>query len=190
MIPLMEVFDMVVGVRDMKNIKQSLLVKILRLFLKTMVMYFSENSSPDPNSGLRVFKKEIVLKGKDLFSLKFSFSTSLTFFAHLTNLFVEYIPIKYHSRIGYSKVHHVRDSLRVLILIISMALIYKPLKCFFLHAAISVMGLLVLFSFQSMLDFKTLLMIGVAWIVLMLFFALGYVSFILSQIYGISQGKK
>lgn len=182
MLPMMDTFDMVVGKRDMTGVKQHLLVKILRFILKLIILYFAENHSPDPNSGLRIFKKEL-LKGKDLFSLKFSFTTSLTIYSYLSNKFVEYVPITYAPRIGFSKVRHVRDSIRTLILIFSLTLIYRPLKCYFAHIIITLFILLLLLPIKFILTNELWMFINIIWLTISLFASLGYIAFILGMIY-------
>ena len=181
MIPMMDTFDMVTGKREMTHIKQHFLVKILRFILKLIILYFTENICPDPNSGLRIFKRSI-LEGRNLFSLKFSFTTSLTIYAYLTNKFIEYIPIKYYPRIGFSKVRHVRDSVRTLILIFSLTLIHRPLKCFLAHIIITLMGLGII-AFTRIINFEICLLLAIMWLTAMSFFALGYIAFILGMIY-------
>lgn len=181
MLPMMDAFDMVIGKRDMTVMKQHFLVKILRFILKLIILYFTENFCPDPNSGLRMFRKSM-LEGRDLFSLKFSFTTSITIYAYLTNKFIEYIPIKYYPRIGFSKVRHVRDSIRTLILIFSLTLIHRPLKCFMAHIIITLIGL-VMIALTGILHFKICLFLTIIWLTVMTFSALGYIAFILGMIY-------
>ncbi|MBF0503131.1 MAG: glycosyltransferase family 2 protein [Candidatus Riflebacteria bacterium] len=83
MLPLMNIYDMVIGARSLSN--QTIFVSMLRLLLKSIIFFFTGQRSLDPNSGLRIFTKEMVKKGKHLFSQKFSFSTSLTVYASLTH---------------------------------------------------------------------------------------------------------
>jgi len=137
MIPLMDIYDMVIGARKINE--KSRVVSFLRMVLKLMLKFLGNHDSLDPNSGIRIFKKSLVEKGGHLFSKGFSFSTSLTFFAALNHQFIEYIPIEYGDRTGVSKVRHVRDSIRTFFLVISMSVIYQPIKCFagllFIHFA-------------------------------------------------------
>ncbi|MBU1108927.1 MAG: glycosyltransferase family 2 protein [Candidatus Riflebacteria bacterium] len=128
MIPAMDIYDMVIGARQIKT--QTMVVRMLRKLLKFLLYFFGGHVSLDPNSGIRIFKKALVEQGGHLFSKGFSFSTSLTFFAALNHQFIEYIPIEYGDRTGVSKVRHLRDSFRTFVLIISMSLIYRPVKCF------------------------------------------------------------
>lgn len=150
MIPLMNVYDMVIGSRKLTN--QSKTVSLMRKTLKGLIYFFSEHYSQDPNSGLRVFKKSLVDYGGHLFSKRFSFSTSLTFFAALNYQFIEYIPIEYGDRTGVSKVRHLRDSIRTFILILTMALIYRPLKCFSCLTILFVSSIMTLFTMKNKIN--------------------------------------
>jgi glycosyltransferase involved in cell wall biosynthesis len=184
MLPLMESFDMVTGVRDMKHVEQNFVVKLMRILLRTIISYFTGVHAPDPNSGLRLFRKDIVTKGRRLFSMKFSFSTSLTVFAHLTNRFVEYVPIHYNSRIGHSKVRHLRDSIRTLMLILSMAAIHRPLKCYAALIFTTVMGFMVLLSLNTLIGMTAWASLMVAWFATTHFTGLAAIAYVLSQIHG------
>ncbi len=129
LIPAMDIYDMVIGARKLPP--QSFIVGTMRKTLKSLLFFFGNHVSVDPNSGIRIFKKSLVEHGGHLFSKGFSFSTSLTFFAALNHQFIEYIPIEYGARTGASKVRHFRDSLRTFFLVMSMSVIYRPVKCFF-----------------------------------------------------------
>jgi polyisoprenyl-phosphate glycosyltransferase len=181
MLPLMQIFDMVVGRRKIKQ--QSMAVLFLRLVLQFLLWFFSGTHSPDANSGLRIFRKDLAIRGRSLFSQKFSFTTSLTFYASLTHQFVEYIPIEYHQRTGVSKVRHLRDSIRTFFLIMSMALVYQPVKCFMSHALLTVVGLSVLISIQTTIGFELAIGLMIAWSVAALIIALSFLGFILGKIY-------
>ncbi len=155
MIPLMDIYDMVIGARQIHS--QSRVVSLMRKTLKLMLKFLGNHDSLDPNSGIRIFKKSLVEKGGHLFSKGFSFSTSLTFFAALNDQFIEYIPIEYGDRTGVSKVRHLRDSIKTFFLVISMSLIYQPIKCFagllFMHVA----GIASLVSIKNRLGRDTFL---------------------------------
>jgi hypothetical protein len=121
---------MIVGARNFKEMKESLALRFLRFFLRSIIVYFTGRSSPDANSGIRLFKKSLAVGNESLFSLLYSFTTSLTLFCHLTGRFVEYVPVRFSPRMGVSKVRHVRDSIRTLKLIMSMVLLYRSFRYF------------------------------------------------------------
>lgn len=179
--PLMKIYDMAIGSRQMKD--QSRMVSLLRITLKAIIYFFSEHYSLDPNSGLRIFHKDLVVRGKSLFSQKFSFSTSLTFFSALQRQFIEYIPIEYHARSGFSKVRHVRDSIRTFILVMSMALVYQPVKCFGAILFITSALLATMVSFRKSLGRERLAICLVVLLNAGLVIPLAFLGFILSKIY-------
>jgi len=181
MIPLMDIYDMVIGARQIRN--QTEVVKMLRRLLKFLLYFFCEHESLDPNSGIRVFKKALVDQGGHLFSKGFSFSTSLTFFAALNHRFIEYIPIEYGDRTGVSKVKHVRDSIRTFILIISMSLIYRPVKCFSSLLLLFTAGSAALVSFKSKLERETFLGFIFSLGVGVLTLAIAFLAFIQGKMY-------
>ncbi len=181
MIPQMDIFDMVIGERRISD--QSKVVSLMRKTLKTLILFFSEHDSRDPNSGLRIFKKSLVDKGGHLFSKRFSFSTSLTFFAALNHQFIEYHPIEYHDRTGHSKVRHFRDSLRTFWLVMSMALIYRPMKCFSALIAANVAGLSFLLSWRKKVSAQTLLSSVAGWVSSILLLGISFFAFILGKHY-------
>ena len=182
MLPLMNIYDMVVGARSLP--KQTLFVSLLRLLLKSIIFYFTAHRSIDPNSGLRIFTKEMVQQGRHLFSQKFSFSTSLTVYAALTHRFIEYLPIPYYERTGFSKVSHIRDSMRTFFLILSMALVFRPGRCF-LAQTVACVGVMILLScgktfigFERWVEFTTI------WLSVNLLTSFGFISYLLSCLYG------
>lgn len=181
MIPLMSVYEMVIGARELRN--QSLPVQLLRLLLKSIILYFTGKTSPDPNSGLRIFTKDLVRNGKHLFSQKFSFSTSLTVYASLTHRFIEYLPIPYYDRTGNSKVRHLRDSIRTFFLILSMALVFQPGKCFLAQGVIFTLGLLALTWGRSLVGIEGFMTWGIVWMSLHLMTSLAFLSHLLSCLY-------
>lgn len=183
MTPMMNTFDMVIGVRNLKILKESLALKSLRFFLRSIIIFFTGRSSPDANSGLRIFKKSLAIGNENLFSLMYSFSTSLTLFAHLTSRFVEYIPVSYSPRLGFSKVRHVRDSLRTLKLILGMALIYRSFRYF---SAIMLAGI-VAWAFLTLLipfiGFALYLPLVIMTSTLLIIVSLGALCSIMGQVY-------
>ena len=181
LLPLIPANDMAIGSRKLEG--QSAMMIFLRTFLKFLIMFFSEHNSLDPNSGLRIFRKDIVTHGKSLFSQKFSFSTSLTFYSALNKKFIEYVPIIYGERVGCSKVSRIKDSLRTFFLIISMALVFQPVKCFaavYGLVAASVMGMHALKDKIGKRSHETGLMMVLG---LGIYLPAAFIGFILSRIF-------
>ncbi|PKL49338.1 MAG: hypothetical protein CVV42_06505 [Candidatus Riflebacteria bacterium HGW-Riflebacteria-2] len=181
MIPLMDIYDMVIGARQIKD--QTVVVKILRRLLKFLLYFFCEHVSLDPNSGIRIFKRALVEQGGHLFSKGFSFSTSLTFFAALNHRFIEYIPIEYGERTGVSKVKHLRDSIRTFLLIVSMSLIYRPVKCFSSLLLVFAAGVSTLASFKGKMERETFLGFIFSLGIGVLTLAVAFLAFIQGKMY-------
>lgn len=181
MIPLMDIYEMVIGARQIK--RQSAAVAMLRKILKGLLYFFSEHESQDPNSGLRIFKRSLVQHGGHLFSRGFSFSTSLTFFAALNYKFIEYIPIAYHDRTGESKVRHVRDSIKTLLLVMSMSLIYRPIKCFVSLMTFFISGFIALFMARRKMSKESFISFIISWGVCSTTLALSFLAFIQGKVY-------
>ena len=79
---------------------------------------------------MKVFRKEIMVKYLWVIPNGFSCVTSMTL-AFLTNGYsVGYVPIRYYSRIGKSKFHPIKDTLRYVQAVLRMIIYFNPLKFF------------------------------------------------------------
>jgi polyisoprenyl-phosphate glycosyltransferase len=134
MLGLAESFHMVSGARTGRIYHGGLVKRIGRFFFRRLAEFAAGQKIPDINSGMRVFRRHHVLPLFPLISGGFSFTTTLTLVYLLNDLFVYYLPIEYHRRAGRSKVHHIRDSLRALQIIVEAILRCNPIKLFLLLA--------------------------------------------------------
>lgn len=131
-------FDMVTGYRDnLSEHDRWFKRRMRRIYIKS-ICFLTGMNIPDPNSGLRVFTRALVLEFFDFLCGGFSFTTSLTVLSAEKPCFLKYIPITYNSRKGHSKVAHLRDSVRTLQLIIQGITYYNPIKFFIILAALMV----------------------------------------------------
>lgn len=130
MLAYLSTSDMVVGMRKINNSNVPLLRRPAKWVLNKLANYLTGIKIPDLNSGLRVMKKDIVMKYFSLLPNGFSFTTTITL-AMLTNEYlVEFIPIEYKMRSGRSKIKPIRDTLNFFQLIIRTILYFDPLKIF------------------------------------------------------------
>ena len=127
-------YDMIVGARKGKEYEKGLFKRPARMLFAFLVKYATGRKVPDVNSGLRIFKKNIVLKFRDHLCAGFSFTTTLTLLFLLNHYFVKYVPIEYKKRDGNSKVKHFTDTLRAGQIIVSTIARYNPIKLFLLMA--------------------------------------------------------
>ncbi|MGE0709420.1 MAG: glycosyltransferase family 2 protein [Planctomycetota bacterium] len=135
--------------------------------------YVSGEHVADANSGLRLFKREIVEDLRGDLCLGFSFTTSLTLASLLSGYVVAFHDIPYNLRAGRSHVRF-KDILRTLQYLFQLVAVYNPLKLFLplvllnslLAAAALAYGLwlerLVAMLSGVILSAGTLLLIGLA----------------------------
>ena len=122
--------DMVVGARIGKDVTYSKLRAFPKIFMRWFCVWVTRRPIPDINSGLRVFKRDLVERFLPYLPDTFSFTTTVTI-AFMTHGYrVDYVPIAYSPRVGTSKISPVKDTLRFLQLIIRTGLYFAPLRVF------------------------------------------------------------
>jgi polyisoprenyl-phosphate glycosyltransferase len=176
-------FDMVVGARTGKYYKESLFKSPLRSVLKFIVEFATGQKIPDINSGLRVFSKKTALNYLRRLCDTFSFTTSITLAYMLSGLFIKYIPIPYHRRVGKTKVKLFKDALRTMQYIIQAVNFYNPIKLFLLFTMLSISIALFCFVSGIFLHWKTLIDLGIGSLLVALFsICLGLLADLLKQL--------
>lgn len=123
-------YDMVVGARIGGKIAVPFLRRPAKWAIGQLANFVAGQPIPDPNSGLRVFRREAALQLFNMLPDGFSFTTTITL-AMLTNGYlVDYLPIDYYPRLGRSKIRPMRDTLNFVQLTLRIALYFAPLKIF------------------------------------------------------------
>jgi len=141
LIKSMDKYDMVVGSRTTKNVKIPIFRRPAKKILSLMANFLVKEKIPDLNSGLRIFKKDLVMRFFNLLPSGFSFTTTITLCALTNDYNVKYIPIDYKKRVGKSTVSPL-DFLNFMNLIVKITLFFEPLR-FFLTPGLA----LILFGF-------------------------------------------
>lgn len=176
-------FDMVVGARTGKYYRESVVKSPLRWILKHIVQYTANRKIADINSGLRVFGKSSITKYFAHLSDTFSFTTSLTLTYMMNSKFVKYHEIEYHERVGRSKVHLFRDSMRTLQYILEAATYYNPMKIFVFFGLICLVIALLSIMGGVIWQVTSAFLLGVGAILLaVLICAMGLLAVLLKQI--------
>jgi glycosyltransferase involved in cell wall biosynthesis len=122
--------DMVVGSRTGENVSIPLVRRPAKWALRQLAALVSGEKIPDLNSGLRLFRRDVVLRFFNILPDKFSFTTTITL-AMLSNQYlVDFIPINYFARVGQSKIRPIHDTLNFTQLVLRIALYFAPLKIF------------------------------------------------------------
>jgi len=124
--------DMVVGARTGPYYWRSILRSPLRSLFILMVAFVTGTFIPDPNSGMRIFRRSQIIPLFPQLPKGFSFTTTTTLILTLKGAFVHFYPVAYKRRIGKSKVRRLPDALRVTQTLLEVTLRHNPLKAFLL----------------------------------------------------------
>lgn len=138
---------MVVGSRTGPLVVEPPLRRPAKWVLRMLASSLSGTPIPDLNSGLRVFRREPLVRYLDLLPNGFSFTTTITL-ALLSKAYpLDYIPINLYKRAGVSTIRPIYDTLNFLQLICRTILWLNPLRIFLpLGCGFIVLGIVVLFS--------------------------------------------
>lgn len=135
-------YDMIVGQRS-KDSHQEWIRRPGKWILSKAANFLTGKKIPDLNSGLRIVKRNVILKLLHLFPDGFSFSTTSTIAFMNMGLSIGYIPIKTNKRIGKSSVRQLKHGSNVLLLILRLIVLFNPLKVFVpISALIFIAGLI------------------------------------------------
>ncbi len=121
--------DMIVGQR-VKGSHFSISRAPGKWILGKTANFLAGRKIPDLNSGLRIVKRDIIIKYLQLFPDGFSFSTTSTIAFLGDKRQVDYIPIRTSKRIGKSSVNQIKDGFNTILLILRLIVLFNPLKVF------------------------------------------------------------
>ena len=122
--------DMVIGSRTGESVLYPLHRRFPKAFLCRYANWVTGTNIPDLNSGQRVFRKEQIKRFMRFLPDTFSFTSTITIAFLTNNLTVKYIPINYNHRIGKSKISPIRDTLRLIQLLVRTGMYFSPIKVF------------------------------------------------------------
>ncbi len=122
-------FDMLVGERG-KDSHKEWIRKPGKWILSKVANFLTGKKISDLNSGLRIIKREIIVKLLHLFPDGFSFSTTSTIAFLNLGFNLGYFPITTKKRIGKSTVKQIKHGSNVLLLVLRLIILFNPLKVF------------------------------------------------------------
>lgn len=125
----LEQADMVVGARRLNGANIPLMRRPAKWFLNRLANFMVSARIPDLNSGLRAFRRDIVLQYFPILPDQFSWTTTITLAMHCDKYAVAYVPIEYRARKGSSKIVP-WDAYNFLMLILRTAMLFRPLRVF------------------------------------------------------------
>lgn len=143
-------FHAVIGVRDSASKKQ-LSRRFGKYVLRTLANAVVGQKIPDINCGLRLLRREVMLRILPLTCPTFSFSTSTLLCLLFMNYEVNYVQVTTRQRIGKSSVSQARDGFQTILIILSLAMLFNPLLIYF-KAGIVCILLGLFYQFLMFLD--------------------------------------
>ncbi|HNQ23982.1 MAG TPA: glycosyltransferase family 2 protein [Phycisphaerae bacterium] len=121
--------DMVVGTR-LPDSYQPGIRRPGKAVLAACANFLAGVKIPDVNSGLRAFKRDVILRYLHLMPSGFSFSTTSTLALLKSGRPVKWVPITVRKRIGVSSVSQTRHGLQALLLLVRLTTLFEPLRVF------------------------------------------------------------
>jgi glycosyltransferase involved in cell wall biosynthesis len=121
--------DMVVAARDARMTNVPLMRRPAKYILSRFANFLAQRKIPDLNSGLRVFRRNSLVRFLPLLPTGFSFTTTITLCMICSDLIVRYVPIDYRRRIGRSTMRPT-DFLNFLLLVLRAIVLFNPLRVF------------------------------------------------------------
>jgi glycosyltransferase involved in cell wall biosynthesis len=134
-----EKLEYVIGVRGDESHQDSNR-RLGKWLLRQAVNFAIGRSAPDFNSGLRGFRREILLGYLHLLPRGFGASTLTTLLMSEGSHHGGTVPILVRQRVGKSTVKQLRDGLRTLQIILHIVLLFKPLQFFGLIGLIFILS--------------------------------------------------
>jgi len=122
--------DMVVATRTGREIARTWWRQIPKAFLKRYCSYLVRQHIPDLNSGMRVFRRDVLLRFLSLLPNGFSFTTTITVALLANDYRVKYVDVEYLPRVGRSKIRPIRDTINFIQLIVRTGTYFAPLRVF------------------------------------------------------------
>jgi glycosyltransferase involved in cell wall biosynthesis len=98
-------------------------------FLTRMARILTQRKIPDLNSGLRIVRRDVLLRYIHLCPSGFSFSTTITVALLSRNYAVQFVPIQVERRVGKSLVN-VKAGFQTIMLVLRLASLFNPLRIF------------------------------------------------------------
>ncbi len=107
--------------------------------IRKLAEWISRRKIPDLNTGMKIYKRDVMLRYLWVMPEGFSCVTSMTLAFLCNGHPVKYVPVGYRKRIGHSKFHPVKDTARYAMTVLRMIMYFRPLRVF-LPLAILIAG--------------------------------------------------
>lgn len=143
MLDMLPEWDQVNGARTSEEGTMRALRVPAKWFIRQLAIYLSGVYIPDLNTGLKVFKRSVMMKYLWVMPEGFSCVTTMTLAFLCNGYAVTWIPSEYHKRIGESKFHPIKDTSKYFATVVRMVMYFNPLRVFMpLSLVIFLLGVL------------------------------------------------
>lgn len=123
-------YDMVIGERNSTSYQQKNRI-VGKTVIRLIANFLVGQKIPDLNSGLRMFKKNVIENYLHLLPDSFSASSTMTLLFIKRKYSIKWIEITTQKRVGESSVRQVKHGLYTILLITRIIMLFNPLKIFF-----------------------------------------------------------
>jgi glycosyltransferase involved in cell wall biosynthesis len=130
LLPHFPAYDQVNGARTSEQGTLPWLRRPAKWFIRRLACYLTGYKIPDLNTGMKAFKRDVMLPWLWVVPDGFSCVTTMTLAFLCNGHAVKYVPTPYRPRIGRSKFHPIKDTLSYLSTVLRMVLYFRPLKVF------------------------------------------------------------
>jgi len=124
-------YDLVIGARRREAGSLRWLRSPTKFFIRLLASYLTGVKIPDPNSGLRAFKKSVAERFLNILPTTHSWVATQTVAFLSEGYTVKFIPIDYYKRKGRkSSFHPISDTYNYISLVVRTIMYFNPLKVF------------------------------------------------------------
>jgi glycosyltransferase involved in cell wall biosynthesis len=123
-------FDQVNGARTSEQGNYKVFRVPAKWAIRKLTEVVSGKTIPDLNTGMKIFKRDIMIRYLWVLPSGFSCVTSMTLAFLCNDHPVKYVPVPYRKRIGDSKFHFIKDSANYLLTAIRIIVYFRPLRIF------------------------------------------------------------
>ena len=133
-------YDQVNGARTSEQGTMKALRFSAKLMIRKLAEFISGKRIPDLNTGLKIYKRDLMLQYLWCMPDGFSCVTSMTLAFLCNGHAVKYVNVDYRKRIGTSKFHPVKDAAKYFATMLRIIMYFRPLRVFW-PLSLMVMGL-------------------------------------------------
>src|SRR4051812_42374736 len=123
-------YDQVNGARTSEQGTHKALRFGAKLIIRKLAEFISGKRIPDLNTGMKLYKRDLMLQYLWCMPDGFSCVTSMTLAFLCNGHPVKYVKVDYRKRIGHSKFHPIKDAAKYFATMVRIIMYFRPLRVF------------------------------------------------------------